>query len=332
MSKITNYNKGESLATGFVRPKVTALFFDKIWVPESILLTSYEYIIPEQVLLREKEELTIDGLTVAGKLYYHSILPNEPCHPNEPCSKNPFAGDLYRIHSSRNYDVSFEEFVGRLMNASDPPKFKYSKNRNAAIMLSSENFSRKYHLHISPVYHDLTEFERDTQALDVKRLYKNGSLKYRVKKANTFCNKEALSICIQDFPSIIEEKLSWEQVLDIRKDKKMFQQLKRFTSWSNMILTGKEPNQIRDILESELDSYKEGLKEHGVVTAIGGFSTIITGATQIASIIAQPDSPLLPILSIASVSMTFAASTYFSNYKNRNNPIAYLYNIENPYM
>ena len=176
MSKITNYNKGESLATGFVRPKVTALFFDKIWVPESILLTSYEYIIPEQVLLREKEELTIDGLTVAGKLYYHSILPNEPCHPNEPCSKNPFAGDLYRIHSSRNYDVSFEEFVGRLMNASDPPKFKYSKNRNAAIMLSSENFSRKYRLHISPVYHDLTEFERDTQALDVKRLYKNGSL------------------------------------------------------------------------------------------------------------------------------------------------------------
>ena len=99
-----------------------------------------------------------------------------------------------------------------------------------------------------------------------------------------------------------------------------------------MILTGKEPNQIRDILESELDSYKEGLKEHGVVTAIGGFSTIITGATEIASIIAQPDSPLLPILSIASVSMTFAASTYFSNYKNRNNPIAYLYNIENPYM
>ena len=94
MSKITNYNKGESLATGFVRPKVTALFFDKIWVPESILLTSYEYIIPEQVLLREKEEFTIDGLTVAGKLYYHSILPNEPCHPNEPCSKNPFAGDL----------------------------------------------------------------------------------------------------------------------------------------------------------------------------------------------------------------------------------------------
>lgn len=40
MSKIFNYEKKETLATGFVRPKVTALFFDKIWIPES-LLNSY---------------------------------------------------------------------------------------------------------------------------------------------------------------------------------------------------------------------------------------------------------------------------------------------------
>lgn len=330
MPEIANYNKGESLATGFVRPKVTALFFDKIWVPESLLRTSYEYMIPEQVLIREKNELIIEDKsgTVAGRYYSKSAVPNRPCYRG-----NLYAGDLYRRYSVRNYwPESYKEYIECLANSSDPPKFKYSKNRNNAIMVNSESFSRKYHLHISPVYHDLTEFERDTQTLDTDRIYKNSSLRYRVKRINSFCNKEALSICIQDFPSIIEEELSWEHVLDIREDKKMFQQLKRFTTWSNMILSGKDPSQIRDILESELDSYRAALKEHGIVTAIGGFSTIIADAAEIASIIAQPDSPLLPILSIASVSMTFATSTYFSNYKNRNNPIAYLYNIENLYV
>lgn len=330
MPEITNYNAGETLATGFVRPKVTALFFDKIWVPESLHLTSYEYAIPKEVLIQEKDELIIKrrDAPLAGKFYRNATIRNQRYR------YDALAGDLYRRCATHNCPIRFEEYVDfeRILNLSEYPQYKYSKHRNSAIMINSENFSRKYHLHIAPVYHGLTEFEQDTQQLDANQIYMNGSLKYRVKKKQFIHNKDALSICIQDFPSIIEEELSWEHVLDIRNNKKMFQQLKRFTSWSDMFLAGKEPNQIRDILESEIDSYKSSLKEHGIITTIGGFSTIIANATEIASIISQPDSPLFPLLSIASVSMAFAASTYFSNYKNRNNPIAYLYNIENPYM
>lgn len=327
MHEIVNYNEGESLATGFVRPKVTALFFDKIWVPESLLQTSYEYIIPEQVLIKEKKELLIKDktFTVAGRYYATSTVANHPVTFDDR-----HAGELYRL--CLHHNCAIEEHGTHSASSYASTQFRYSKNRNNAIMINSESFSRKYHLHISPVYHDLTEFERDTQTLDADRIYKNGSLKYCAKRKNSLWNKEALSICIQDFPSIIEEELSWEHVLDIREDKKMFQQLKRFTTWSNMVLSGKDPSQIRDILESELDSYRTALKEHGIATAIGGFSTIIADAAEIASIIAQPDNPLLPILSIASVSMAFASSTYFSNYKNRNNPIAYLYNIKKPYL
>lgn len=54
MKGISNYNKGESLATGFARPKVTSLFFDKIWLPNSILDSTYEYTgIPKELLVEE---------------------------------------------------------------------------------------------------------------------------------------------------------------------------------------------------------------------------------------------------------------------------------------
>lgn len=56
MAKIINYNKDETLATGFVKPKVTALFFDKIWIPNSLLDYCYEYYsIPEEVLVLVKK-------------------------------------------------------------------------------------------------------------------------------------------------------------------------------------------------------------------------------------------------------------------------------------
>lgn len=329
MSKILNYDSNETIATGFVRPKVTSLFFDKIWIPESLLDTSLDFFaIPKEVLAIEKEELIINKSKIAGTYYNSHILSNNPYKP---------AGQIYLqsfLHNAgviKNYeDLDFKPINANNINfEKDTIKFKYSKNRNHAIFVCSENFSRKYNRHISPIYHDLTEFEKDIQTLNPEDLYKSNSLKYKLKKPNAFTNKDAFSICIQDFPSIREDELSWEQVLEIRNDKKSIQQLKRFTTWTNRSLKNKSQEEIRETFESELEAYKDTLKEYGIKTAIGSFSTIVSSASSIASILANPDSLLLPMFSIMAVSISFSVNTYFSNRKNRDNPIAYLYNIEN---
>lgn len=117
--------------------------------------------------------------------------------------------------------------------------------------------------------------------------------------------------------------------MDIREDKKKIEQLRRFTTWANREFSNKSPDEIREILESELDSYKAALKEHGIKTVTGSFSTIVSSTASIASLISNPELFLFPILSITSVSINFLVNTYFSNLKYRKNPIAYLYDIEN---
>lgn len=299
MSNILNYTTGETIATGFVRPKVTALFFDKVWIPKSLVNTSFEFSIPDEVLICEPEELRLNKGWLAGNYYKRSRYKNTRIEPGELYISATFCNDSY-------------------YNELNIPQYKYSKNRNHAIMVSSKSFSKKYKLHIFPVYHNLTEFERDVE-------YFNMSL---LNKPNVFLNRDAFAICIQDFPSIIEEELSWEQVLDCRKDKRTIQQFRKFTTWATRTFSNASPEQIRETINNELDSYKTALKEHGIKTVVGSFSTIVSGASSIVSLLSNPSMFMLPVLSIASISISFTVNTYFSSLTNKNKPIAYLYDLE----
>lgn len=339
MGQISNYDSSESLAAGFVRPKVTALFFDKIWVPSSLLRTSYEFFIPEQVLIQEDKELTVKVPWTkrqrkrAGNLYSLSMLHNNRLQEDDGCIDSilPIAlsGEFYKRSVTWNTPVVLTEpMVESIPNETHDKEYKYSKHRNYAIMVNCEEFYRKYGLHISPVYHCLTDFERDLKSFSYEDINRNKSLKYKYKRPNTTMNRDAIAITIQNFPGMIEDELSWEQVLEIRKDKKRAQQIKRFSEWTKRELTGKSPAEINDIFEHELKEYKDALKVHGIKTAISSFSTIISAYSSIASIINAPNMPILPLLSVASLSLSFGADCFFSNMQFKNNPIAFLYDIE----
>ena len=314
MPRIMNYDKNESLATGFVKPKITSLFFDKIWVPESLILSSQQYYyIPDEVLIIEPEEMVLDIDRIKVGIRYDYAT-------NENCYLRP--GVFYSIMRHSNTGLPITDFPIE-QYSEDSPVFLYSKNRNNAIFVSAENFCRLYNTHISPVFHSLTEFELETQLIRERQLTNPES----VKEEDTFVNENAITISIQDFPSIIEEELSWEQVLDIRKDKKNKERLKRFTEWSSKNLNTKSPEEIRETLEYELEEYKKAIKEHGIKTVAGAFSTLISTASSLCSIFENAQSCLLPMLSVTSVAITFSVNTHFSNIKSKNNPIAYLYDI-----
>ena len=79
MTRIMNYEKNESLATGFVKPKVASLFFDKIWLPKSLIAFSREfYDIPRDVLIIEQNELELelDSVIKSGNHYLESTKQN----------------------------------------------------------------------------------------------------------------------------------------------------------------------------------------------------------------------------------------------------------------
>ena len=337
MSKILNYEKGETLATGFVRPKVTSLFFDKIWIPEEVLESSFDFMsIPKDVLVSEKENSKLSERFIKniGENYNFAVMENHPV-----CLADTFSEELKTSFKKRTeykeitpgelYLIKKHHNVGGPIEANEfnRVKFMYSKNRNQAILLNAENFTREHRLCISPIFHDLTEFEKESQYLEVEKLYGNQTLKYKLKHPNSFENKNVFAVCIQDFPSIKEDELSWEQVLDVRKDKKRREQLKRFTTWANKNFANYSPEQIRETLEAELEAYKDALKEHGIKTAVGSFTTLVSSASSIASLISEPNSLLLPLLSITAVSINFTTNTYLSSLKNKKAPIAYLYDI-----
>lgn len=337
MRGISNYNKGENIATGFARPKVTSLFFDKIWLPDSLLNSTYEYTgIPKELLVKENTELSISRHINSGNLYRHAIMENRgitfdeilvsdyykiaETH-NKPFNSSnlPLESILSGCEIHTNKPINFDEFINS--------EFKYSKNRNNAILLNTENFCRKYNIKIFPVFHSLTDFEKESAQIDSEKLYGNNNIKFRVKRPNTYKNKDVVSICIEDFPDIVDDSLSWEQVLDIRKDKIRNEQLRKFLTWTERNFQNMSPEQIRETLESEMEEYKEALRFLGIKTTIGAFSTIVSSASSIVSILNNPEITL-PLLSMASVSLNYASNTYMSYLENRKKPIAYLYNIE----
>lgn len=264
----------------------------------------------------ENSGLKIPEEILAGEYYKIEKTYNEPFNSSDLPLESIISGS--KIFANKPFNI--DEFSNSV--------FKYSKNRNNAILLNTENFCRKYKIKISPVFHSLTDFEKESAQIESEKLYGNNNVKFRIKKPNTYKNKDVLSICIEDFPDIVDDSLSWEQVIDIRKDKIRNEQLRKFLTWTERNFQNMPPEQIKETLESEMEEYKEALRFFGIKTAIGAFSTIVSTASSIVSILNNPEISL-PLLSMASVSLNYASNTYMSYLDNRKKPIAYLYNIEN---
>ena len=113
MRGISNYSKGEKLATGFARPKVTSLFFDKIWLPNSLLNSTYEYTgIPKELLVKENNELSILRHINSGDLYRRARMKNSGITFDEI-----LVGDYYKIAETHNNPFNSSNSRIRITNA-----------------------------------------------------------------------------------------------------------------------------------------------------------------------------------------------------------------------
>ena len=180
-----------------------SLFFDKIWIPISL------------------------SRTYLGELMGYADIPN----------------------SVRFIEKAEEFFVKNaltMLNSSyrsieDEVNFLFFRGRNKAIEKLIKEFKNMYNSNIFAIFFNKTEFERTLfYAKDInidgylgfgfidingKSLVNNEKLKKKVEKNARECiNNEikspqnAIELCIELIPEIVEEKLEWKQVEEIRED------------------------------------------------------------------------------------------------------------------
>lgn len=353
MKKLSNlFRKKEEItyASGLVCPKTTALFFDKIWIPDhkEILVSVYGKVyenIPSEITFCENDlkksicssnlgllEL-IAGAKVNGtSTFLRSSLLKDSTFRESIFNKNILANtdvslddgikavidnwslDAFKGLSTEEKIMHKKEFQGlQNSNCNQRGVFLTSNNRNRSLMDTVLYFSRVYGIEMTPIFVEKTEFEKAFPLL---------------LKDDSVFEHNAIDACIQAIPSVIEEQLSWKQVVETRKDKKAIAKMRKFKNWTSQNLEGKSSSEITDILCSELEDYEDALKKHGIKTAIGGFSTILSGTSSILAVIESSQMELAAAgIAVTAGLISFTSDQMLDYYEKKNAPIAFVYDV-----
>lgn len=80
---------------------------------------------------------------------------------------------------------------------------------------------------------------------------------------------------INNIPEIVEDSLSWEQVIDFKEDKQSINKIRNLKNW--MIgLDGKSNSEIQEKIEKAIEDYKDSIRKHGIRTRMGAITTLMS--------------------------------------------------------
>lgn len=292
----------ESIATGIVKPKTTALFFDKLWIPDGYEIYDEQCRVPNDVKInlenycRSKEVVERQSLKFMSRVPYNSER------------------ELFEVHIMANrghsrYGEDQESFLHNLEKESKI--FISSLNRNKGLYELTSFYKRRYDIDILPIYLEPTQFDLEFQLMDSKKLVNTNPM---------------VIISCELLPTIIEEKLEWEQVIDFKKDKRSVKKLRKFRNWANRELLEKDKTVIISEYEEALDNYKNAIKKHGIATTVGGFSTVLSSSALFLENIGEDvNMQIATGISIVAGLSSFTVNQYLGYREDRNTPIAYIY-------
>ncbi len=301
----------ESFATGMVRPRTTALFFDKLWV-HPILIGSG--LVPAELCISNP---------LGSRLYYLSYAANGGFLvgwiEKQPNWDNYLIPDLEVAspHSERHLPSFTSDFLEdfRYREDHDPQPTSYrdadfygrtTKHRNKAINDIVKLYNEK-NIKLIPIYLNPTEYDE-------------------VSAPQT----SGLEICIDFIPVILDAELTWEQVLEFRKDKKAREKLIRLRRWFSIDLLSKNGEEIKSILGKRLDDYEWALKKHGIQTVIGGLTSILSFIAAPTAFQLLTQSPLASALSgvaIGSGAIAWITNKTIERMETHRDEVAYIYEV-----
>ncbi len=258
-----------TFATGMVRPKTTALFFDKLWIHphlmEGRIGTEFsEHAVPKEVCL--------DSEVGKGR-YWDATCRNLGELPE-------LFGQTEQLSVPRFVQASLAHFN---VEEEDPLFRAQTTSRNRAI-----RWVTRAHAHlgiaVTPIYLRASDYDeatwwRSTYDEDRPTLsndhYQVGS-NYDPPLDVNSSYETGIEVCLHSIPVPSERHLKWEQVISFRSDKAARQRLARLRRWFRRDLLKKSEEEVQAIISKRLDDYEWALRKHGIETLISGTSSLLS--------------------------------------------------------
>jgi hypothetical protein len=88
-------------------------------------------------------------------------------------------------------------------------------------------------------------------------------------------HSEILTASIEDLAIVDEDKLSWDQVLEFRKDKQAQIKYRRMVRWTDEELKSGSPKEVVDLIAIRIDDYEWAVRKHGLKAGMGTISSLL---------------------------------------------------------
>jgi hypothetical protein len=95
------------------------------------------------------------------------------------------------------------------------------------------------------------------------------------QRAYEIGDRRMLVASIQGLNLIDDECLTWEQVLEVRRDPEAMAKLRKLRHWVDSTMEGKPVAYVTDAIGSRLSDYEWSLKKHGIETVIGSMQSLL---------------------------------------------------------
>lgn len=267
-------SEGESVAIA-LREKTAALCYDRIWscteeIPESMRCfggSSVELAIvrvlndPRQWLAQTESaikaaktvEYGLAALQETGWLFFLRLM--ILAGGAETRAKSLLSSDL----TGPALMDSFVQLLDQLPRDHEEWLDRAAENMGRFIEVAlrdvAKSFSKKHGICLVPIYTSVAE--RD-------RLYNEG-------------DREALLMALANLSIVDEHELTWEQVLEFRKDKQARKNYRRLLHWLDVEMLSKSQAFVEDEIAIRLNDYEQALKRHGIRTILGTVEEALDG-------------------------------------------------------
>jgi len=318
--------RGESFATGMVRPRTTALFFDKLWVHPALMEgnlkgTMRAYAVPAELCVSNPLGSRQYFLAYSYNIGMYSWDEKKSDMDNYLIAdlRMPEVGDVLPASSSVGslFNIfqhdSLEEFGYREDHDYQPSRYIDSFYREP---------STKYR---NKAIHEIVKMY-DEQKVKLTAIYLHPTEYDEVTLPQT----PGLEVCLDFIPVILDAKLTWEQVLEFRKDKNAREKLDRLRRWFTIDLLTKSEEEIKSTLGKRLDDYNWALKKHGVQTVIGGLTSMlsfIAAPTALQLLTQSPLAATLSGLAIGSGAIAWVINKAIERLEVQRDEVAYIYEV-----
>jgi len=302
--KIILPSKGDTVAIAS-RSKTAALCYDKIWsplyeeVPESLRCFGGSKEEIAFVRFFSNPELAVEN--IIQKIERIKTLKKKLKAIDKEMSPISFTS-LFSLALKASFDYALsqgytnlselpkEQLINISIDAlksmvADPEKaINYIKD-NVDILNKplfrkiTKSFYKKHKIPLVPIYNSVKE--RDIE-------YYEG-------------DRKTIVIALSNIKIVDEDKLTWEQVLEFRRDKEVQKKYRRLLHWLERDMIGKSQAFVEDEIAEKLEDYENALNKYSIKTIIGTIEETLDGkyllgATGIAGSLTLAGHPTLSML------------------------------------